>query len=68
MLHEEKLSLLTIEYHMFFHGCCIVILLMKIPLLCKNISVEGILCASAHSFTIRQVFSKEHLPFPQLFC
>jgi hypothetical protein len=60
MLRKERLLLLLIEYHMFFHGYCIIILLTKISLLCKNMSVKGILCASAHCFTIQQVFSKEH--------
>jgi hypothetical protein len=60
MLHKERLPLLLIEYRMFCHDCCIIILLTKISLLCKNMSAEDILCASAHSFMIQEVFLKEH--------
>src|SRR5688572_19575761 len=56
---KKKIPLLLIQYWVLCHGCCLVILLTKIPPLCKNISAEGIPCATAHSFMIRQVFSKE---------
>jgi hypothetical protein len=31
--------------------------------LCKNVCIEGMSCITAHSFMIRQVFSKEQFPF-----
>jgi hypothetical protein len=60
---KKKIPLLLIQYCVFCHDCCIVIMLMKIPLLCKNISAEGIFCATAHSFMIRHVFLKEQFSF-----
>jgi hypothetical protein len=67
MLRKERLSPLSIEYHMLCHGCCTIKLLTKIFLLCKNMSVEGILCASAHSFIIQQMFSEEHFSLSIIF-
>jgi hypothetical protein len=67
MLCKERLPPLSIEYHMLCHGCCIIILLTKISLLCKNMSIEGILCASACSFIIHQIFSEEHFFLSTIF-
>jgi hypothetical protein len=50
MRREEKDSPLSVQYYILGHSCYVVILLMKIPFLCKNISVAGISCGIAHSF------------------
>jgi hypothetical protein len=58
---KKKIPLLSIQYYVLCHGCRAVILLTKILLLCKNISAEGISCATTCSFMIRQIFSKKQL-------
>jgi hypothetical protein len=67
MLRKEKMSPLLIEYLIFCHSCCIMILLTKICLLCKILSTEGILCASAHYFIIHQIFPEKHVSFCTIF-
>jgi hypothetical protein len=67
MLRKEKSPPLLIEYLILCHGCCIITLLTKISLLCKIMSAEGILYASAHCFIIHQIFSEEHFPFFTIF-
>jgi hypothetical protein len=42
---------------------CIITLQTKISLVCKIISVKGILCALAHCFIIHQIFWEEDLSF-----
>ena len=58
---KKKVPLLSIQYWVLCHDCCVVILLTKIFLLCKNISAEGISCATTCSFMIRQIFLKKQL-------
>jgi hypothetical protein len=60
---KKKISLLSVQYWVLCHNCCVVILLIKIPFLCKNISVEGISCATTHYFMIWYVFLKEQFSF-----
>ena len=67
MLHEEKFPPLLIEYFVPCHSYCIIALLMKVSLLCKIVSVEGIPCASAHCFRIHRIFSEEHFSFCTIF-
>jgi hypothetical protein len=49
---KKNIPLLSVQYWVLCHSCCVVILLVKIPLLCKNISAEGISCATTHFFMI----------------
>jgi hypothetical protein len=41
---KKEIPLLLRQYWISRHGCCIVILLTKVPSLCKNISAKGISC------------------------
>jgi hypothetical protein len=50
---KKMVPLLSIQFWVLCHGCYVVILLAKICFLCKNISAEGISCATACSFMIR---------------
>jgi hypothetical protein len=58
---KKKIPLLLIQCWVLCHGCCAVILLTKVLLLCKNISTGGISCATACSFMVQQIFSKKKL-------
>ena len=58
---KKKIPLLSIRYWVLCHGCCVVILLTKILLLCENISAESISCAIVCSFIMRQIFWKKQL-------
>ena len=60
---KKMIPLMSIQYWVLCHNCCVVILLIKIPFLCKNISVEGISCATTHYFMIWYVFLKEQFSF-----
>jgi hypothetical protein len=65
---KKKVPLLSVQYWVLCHSCCVVILLMKIPFLCRSISAEGISCATTHSFMIRYVFLKEPFSFFSMVC
>jgi hypothetical protein len=58
---KKKIPLLSTQYWVLCHGFYVVILLTKILLLCKNISAEGISCATTCSFMVQQIFPKKQL-------
>jgi hypothetical protein len=43
---KKKISLLSIQYCIFCHNCCIVILLTEVLVLCINMPTEGIFCGT----------------------